>query len=501
MAYRRCWLKGLGVIFVLVLAVFSYDPVRSQGLPSSPYNASSVLRQGGLDLMPSNPLGLPGSSGGPATGSDSICLSSGMLRDLLGPIPNLQFGYLYSSGSGVSTGRATIDYLRPINLGSDSVVFGEAHGEFTNFWKTFKRLWAGGGTDTAIGSFDTRTDISLGGGYRRILSGNTLLGVNGFYDATHLGQTWYSSGSIGLEMAALIGGADAIDLTFNWYGNLFRADVLANAFRKGPSNFDLEAGYSHQLYHGGPDLRLFATGYQFTAGPHVYGWRAGGEVKTKDGMFSVKYEAGHDRVNRTYHTVGGFVNVGLEPERLLSGESPFVMPEPIFKSPRNLRRWLSRPVQRNTRQVAAVVTTKSIYFVLEIDPAKAPLPARAWPVTLFAGTLGQVTFDHSPFDYGNVAWTLSVGGDTSSLPPTINVTITGDTDAATYYLVPVPVAPGSITVTLTAPSYSFTQPDPTGRGVPWAFDSSPGPFPIVRTMRISDNSGHVPDLVIQGTFR
>lgn len=497
MASFRVWLTGVVTIVLLLGGVFPPDLALAQGISSSPYSGPSILRRGGLGVAPPS---LPG--GGPSIqDSGSAYFSSGMLKDLLGPIPNLQFGYLYSWGNGLSTGRATVDYLLPIDLGSDSVVFGEAHGEFTNFWKTVQRLFR----TSATGSFDTRTDISLGGGYRRLFNKKVLLGVNGFYDGIHLGETWHNSGGIGLEMAVLMAGYDAMDLNFNWYGNPFNANALANAFRKGPGNFDIEAGYSHELFHGGPDLRLFATGYKFTAGSAVYGWRAGGELKTRDGVFSVKYEAAHDRVNRTYHTVGGFVNVGFQPERLLAGESPFVMPEPIFKSPRNLRRWLSRPVKRNSN----VVAFGPYYFVLELHPPKGTLSSTVWPVSLFAGTVGQVTFDKG-FAYGNNAFTLSVGGDTSGLPPTINVTMTAETDSTgpgtgTYYFGPVPIEL-LWNVQLTAPSYSVTVPSTVTvvgghRGVPYAFNPNVGPSPIVRTMRIIDNGGTVPELVIKGTFR
>ena len=52
-------------------------------------------------------------------------------------------------------------------------------------------------------------------------------------------------------------------------------------------------------------------------------------------------------MNGWYHTVGGFVNVGIQFSRIFSGESPFTAPEPLFKSPRNLRRLLSRKVDRH----------------------------------------------------------------------------------------------------------------------------------------------------------
>ena len=53
-------------------------------------------------------------------------------------------------------------------------------------------------------------------------------------------------------------------------------------------------------------------------------------------MFVLKYEAGYDRLDSTYQTVGGYVNVGFQLENVLKGESPFTAPTPIFRSPRNL---------------------------------------------------------------------------------------------------------------------------------------------------------------------
>jgi len=190
---------------------------------------------------------------------------------------------------------------------------------------------------------------------------STLVGVNGFYDTSRLGNRWYRSGSIGLEMAALLPGNDEIDLNFNYYGNLFQGrSSIVNAIRNGTGNFDVELGYSHELGEGGPDLRLKLTGYQFDVGTKVYGWNAGAEVTQRNGMFSVKAEAGRDEINNTYYTVGGFVNVGIQLERLLSGESPVTSPEPIFKSPRNLRRLLTRKVMRAWHQPSeAVVASRS----------------------------------------------------------------------------------------------------------------------------------------------
>jgi len=67
---------------------------------------------------------------------------------------------------------------------------------------------------------------------------------------------------------------------------------------------------------------------------------------------------GHDQVNQTYQTVGGFVNMGFQPENLLKGESPFTMPEPIFKSPRSLWYMLTEKVKRDWHQPATIVVNR-----------------------------------------------------------------------------------------------------------------------------------------------
>ncbi len=90
----------------------------------------------------------------------------------------------------------------------------------------------------------------------------------------------------------------------------------------------------------------------------MYGWRGGADLTTRDGVFTVRYEYGHDRIDGYYNTVGGFVNVGFQLENLLSGESPFVMPQPVFRSPRDLRRLLGLKVKRNWHQPTAVVMTR-----------------------------------------------------------------------------------------------------------------------------------------------
>jgi hypothetical protein len=337
-SFRRCRFgllaRSLPIFFLLLMA----NIAGAQGVPA----------RGGLDLAPTNPFGMPGTTAGLPQGSNSLYLNSGMFCDILPRISNLEIGYLYQFGNVISTGRLTFDYVLPAYPSYDSAAFGEAHAEFTNFGKTLQRIFSSGNATTTERGYRDRIDLSFGGGYRKIFGDNLLLGVNAFADTTKLADQWYGSGGLGFEMATLGAGNDLVELIFNYYGDIFQGrNSIINAFRNGPSNFDVSARYSIELGDHGPDFRIKATGYQFDIGAKQYGWNTEAEVRTRNGMFSVKAGTGHDPVNGWYHTIGGFVNVGLDFANLLNGESPFEMPEPIFRSPRNLRRLLAQKVDRS----------------------------------------------------------------------------------------------------------------------------------------------------------
>jgi len=340
--FRSCrrMLLALPLPLLFISALFTFAD--AQGLPESP--------------APGNPSNDCGCSRGDAT----IPVSSGMLSPFLPKIPNLELGFLYSFGNNVKAGRFTADYLLPFRLTSNSVLFGEAHAEGWGFWKKPSvSVTTPPGFTVTTDETSNRIDLSFGGGYRTMLGANSFFGVNGFYDTSRLFDTWYSSGGVGLEFAANLAGDDAIDLNFNWYGNLFNRDVLINAFRNKGNSFDVEAGYSHSLFNQALDLRLKLIGYQFDVGDKVYGWRGGADLTTRDGVFTLRYEYGSDRLNGNYNMVGGFANVGFQLENLLSGQSPFTLPEPVFKSPRDLARLLGLKVKRNWHQPAAVVLARS----------------------------------------------------------------------------------------------------------------------------------------------
>lgn len=341
--YGRCGQILLQVFLLLVIHSAAFTVAYGQNVPQLP--------------APGNLAG----GGGSPQGSDLIPVSSGMLSPVLPKIPNLEFGFLYSFGKNLRTGRFTADYVLPYSLSSDSVLFGEAHAEGWDFWKKPSvSVDTPAGFITTTSPSSNRVDLSFGGGYRTMTSANSLLGVNGFYDASRVYNRWYSSGGIGLEYAAIIGGDAAVDLNFNWYGNLFNRDVLVNAFRNKGNSFDVEAGYSHSLFNQALDLRLKLVGYQFDIGTGVRGWRGGADLTTRNGVFTARYEYGHDAIDGYYNTVGGFVNVGFNLENLVHGESPFTLPEPVFRSPRDLRRLLGLKVKRNWHQPEGVVSARNV---------------------------------------------------------------------------------------------------------------------------------------------
>ena len=150
-----CFLTRSLLVWLTTFSITCICPflLWAQGLQQTPYSAANAVRRGSSsgfpDLTPSNPLGLPGSSLQGPMGSDSIPISSSMFQGLLPSIPNLQLGYIYNFGQYVRAGRASVDYVLPVNLGPDATVYAETRAQFQSFWKNLS------------GPRNNRVDISL----------------------------------------------------------------------------------------------------------------------------------------------------------------------------------------------------------------------------------------------------------------------------------------------------------------------------------------------------
>ena len=377
---RRPAMKRLLCVSLLISLVVFVCPFMalSQGLRQTPYSAADAVRRGAqsatLDLNPSNPLGMPGNSFVGPGGSDNISISSGMFQGFLPQIPNLQLGYNYTFGSQLRAGSASVDYLLPFKIGADTTIYGEAHGEFQSL------------SISQPGSPNNSTELCFGGGYRRMLGKDTMVGLHSFFNTAKLSGAWYPSASAGVEFASMISGHDAIDLIFNWYGKALDATIFngipaystsAATANFGNANFDFQVGYSHELYNGGPDFRLSATGYKLECGSNVYGYYAGAELKSRDGVYVVKYDVGYDNAFDVYQSVAACVNMGLQLENILDGKSPFVKPKPVFQSPRNISALTQAKPNRNWKHTTQAATSAIVGARADTCPyVPAPLDAQ-----------------------------------------------------------------------------------------------------------------------------
>ncbi len=359
------WPKGLFLGFIILLLIHSSFNESSGQTLIRPFMSSD--KPLGTDLAASKPLSLPGTSGPQfGGGSDNAALSSDWLRNWMPTIPNLQFSFNYLFGRNLRQSWWSADYTLPITLTTADMVFGEAHVNSANSSSTggfpfLNNFWQQGSA-----GIQNRIDLSLGLGYRKFIGSDYFVGAYGFYDSTRLSGSWRSAGSLGIQAAMNGPGDSTIDLTVNYYsdsyvgydsrGSVFPTFNLFGAIAEGRGNYDFEVGASQPLFNRSYDLRFKLAGYQYDMGnSRIYGLRSGADVTTADGVLKISADYGNDKLTGQYGQIGAYVNIGFQVENLLKGESPFTRPEPIFRSPRNLRQFASQPVKRNWRKPSAVI--------------------------------------------------------------------------------------------------------------------------------------------------
>lgn len=352
---REWWTALVMVMLCSLLAVSSLDACagnttktsgesRTKGLISAGSFSSSGI------LNPTGPIGL--GTGMSGVTPDTFAVSGSMFPNIFSGIPNLKVDYSYIFGPKVRVGVGRLDYVMPVPLGQNGSVFGQVHSEAYGYWQ---RGTLGSKAPLGFGTENKRIDVSVGGGYRKIFRNGSFVGVNGFSDNAYLGGEWFSSAGLGAEFYAITPGDGLIDISLNYYGNLWRKQEHLNAFRNGPGNYDVEIGYSHPLFYRTLDLRLHSGWYQFDTGTRLRGGRFGATVTSRDGMFSAHYGFASDQLNGSYSNVGAAVNVGFDITKLCNLQNPFSLPTPVFSSPRNISRSLSEGVKRNWHQPGAVV--------------------------------------------------------------------------------------------------------------------------------------------------
>jgi hypothetical protein len=305
-----------------------------------------------------------------------------MFRGLIPLFPNLDIRFLYEFGDqGVRNTLFSGELLVPYATGPESDVFTDFYFGYHGFPSRSgsREINIRSGQNSAAFNLETeriacnRMDLSVGGGYRRFV-GSTMLGLNAYYDAPRIFDTWFGTWGWGVELVSLFGGGGMADLTFNSYGNPISIYGTAENWKDGVFSCDVEGGYSQPILDGEFDLRVKGVGYQWTTGTHVKirGLRAGVELGAANGMARAGIDYGYDESRGRYGTLMAHLNLGFQFERLFRGENPFSLPEPAFNgSDRNIRRILTQRVRRNRNIPGQVVSTAmssgSVAFVVTIN--------------------------------------------------------------------------------------------------------------------------------------
>jgi hypothetical protein len=224
--------------------------------------------------------------------SDRVPLSSGMFREFLPHFSNFDFGFLYEfSSKGYNRSFFYSDLYLPIFETCKDAFFTQSHYGYNGF---------SDGSTYENGAACYRTDVSVGGGYRILFDGPSILGfgLNAFWDTSQLYGSWWNSWGTGLEAAIGLPKNGLLDLTANQYSNQFQnMQNVYNIWRKGDVNFDLEAGYSHGFGDGSVDVRCKYNAYQFTIGDNqiINGSKGGIQLATGDGTVMLGWEIGYDK--------------------------------------------------------------------------------------------------------------------------------------------------------------------------------------------------------------
>jgi hypothetical protein len=375
-SFRQSGLTRALVILVGVLAsgvAWSQEiSGRGSGQVLRP-TSSAPLRQ----LLPATPVA-PGPAVNPFQIQDGCYPDPPSYQSFSGvllPTPNLDVGFSYSFSDKCGVGRLSGDYLLPIVGDAYTAVFAETHLDYLTFREGTREQSVTMSTSAVPGpqgidllettsrtsttDIGEKVDLSVGGGFRKLFSNHTMLGINAFFDTSRVLDKWYGSWGAGLEMAGSAGGDGMSDLRFNAYGPMFTKESFEGAIRKEGMGFEFDAGYSYPLFNRSIDLRLNFGGYQLDTGERVYGWKAGVEATTGNGVLTFRYEHGEDKLSSGYNLIGGSVNLVLSFEDLLSARNPISFPQPVFRSERNLPRLLTKKVARNWNQPTGLAIRKS----------------------------------------------------------------------------------------------------------------------------------------------
>jgi Inverse autotransporter, beta-domain len=245
----------------------------------------------------------------------------------------LNFDAGYDRWAGLPTMQA--DYFLPVKGWKDKSIFFSPRVSLTG----------------------TKESFSIGGGFRHLITSETLVGFHAFHDwmrPRRLRGDFLKEAGVGVEFAALPGRYSDLSLAFNAY---FPINARQTVARRGNSlvresfatGYDARVDFLLPVLIDSLDIRMEGQLHSYTGDQtDMRGYKAGLSVKTRDGMWSAGFETGADDRRGSNYKMEGSINLAFDWTELLKGNNPFSAPykAPTIRFSRKIRDSLYDRVRR-----------------------------------------------------------------------------------------------------------------------------------------------------------
>jgi hypothetical protein len=227
----------------------------------------------------------------------------------------LNFDAGYDRWEGLPTMQA--DYFLPIKGWKDKSVFFSPRISLTGAKESF----------------------SIGGGFRHLITSETLVGFHAFHDwirPRRLKGGYLKEAGVGIELAALPGRYSDLSLAVNTY---FPVNERRTVTKDGnslvreifPTGVDARVAFLLPAIVDSLDVRMDGQVHSYRGDQtDLRGYKAGLSFKTRDGMWTAGFEKGADAGRGDNYKVEGSINLAFDWAELLKGNNPFAAP---YKTP------------------------------------------------------------------------------------------------------------------------------------------------------------------------
>ncbi len=240
-----------------------------------------------------------------------------------------------------------------------------------------------------VGLTSENETLSLGTGLRRMFGTSAVVGVHAFHDwvrGRRHEEPFLRNAGVGIEVSALPGAFSDLSFTANAYFPLndrityspLRPAVTRELL---PVGFDAMVGFQLPAISSYVDSRVdFRVNSLRGDQLHMFGYRMGLSVTSRDGLLSLGLEHSNDNRLGESYGVEARVNLAFDWSALLKGKSPFSAPYRASEARlnRDLKPELKSRVARN-HNLPVDRTTRELLPPSEPDvlPAKASSPRKA----------------------------------------------------------------------------------------------------------------------------